>query len=392
MCKNLLWRQSHHHSLSKIVRDLPTRSSQQLLLQVVSQLQSVVAFRLHCSCGTLGLAKCHHQRIYGTALKRLIFGFTVSTVPNQIIVVMNLRYYYHPDDVKFCQADGFLFQYLAAVGLLFTAGISLVLFFKVWEVANPWKPTFVEALNLKKNAKECTFICCARGWKVNKLEVAAFVSVFSLPLLFDWIPFVTNSYGSTRGPICWLYSLKSDCSINEAGLWEQIWLWNVPYGFVALLTILLFVVSFCLLKRGFKNAKFQKLIEVDFLTLLSPWQSCHLHSSWKLHYFSFQDHRYAIWGSYLLYLSNPLSSTFIPITLLFAIHLPLSSMIVRTCSKYQRHNLIRTEGMFDQATFNCSICAQQPSHTSWNPPHSSNEDSEIIPFAKDRQQEYGNMN
>ena len=213
-----------------------------MLLQVVSQLQSVVAFRLHCSCGTLGLAKCHHQRIYGTALKRLIFGFTVSTVPNQIIVVMNLRYYYHPDDVKFCQADGFLFQYLAAVGLLFTAGISLVLFFKVWEVANPWKPTFVEALNLKKNAKECTFICCARGWKVNKLEVAAFVSVFSLPLLFDWIPFVTNSYGSTRGPICWLYSLKSDCSINEAGLWEQIWLWNVPYGFVALLTILLFVV------------------------------------------------------------------------------------------------------------------------------------------------------
>ena len=79
-----------------------------------------------------------------------------------------------------------------------------------------------------------------------------------------------------------MYSLKSDCSINEAGLWEQIWLWNVPYGFVALLTILLFVVSFCLLKRGFKNAKFQKLIEVDFLTLLSPWQSCHLHSSWKL--------------------------------------------------------------------------------------------------------------
>jgi len=95
----------------------------------------------------------------GTALKRLTFGFTVSTVLYQIIVAMNLRYYYHPDDVKFCQADGFLFQYLAAVGLLFTLGISLVLFFKVWELANPWKPAFVEALNLKKNAKECTFTC-----------------------------------------------------------------------------------------------------------------------------------------------------------------------------------------------------------------------------------------
>jgi len=191
-----------------------------------------------------------------------------------------------------------------------------------------------------------------------------------------------------------MYSLKSDSSINEAGLWEQIWLWNVPYGFVALLTILLFVV-FCLLKRGFKNAKFQKLIEVGFfdsLISLAILSFAFILETTGNYYFSFQDHCYAVWGSYLLYLSNPLSSTFIPITLLFAIHLPLFSMIVRTCSKYQRQNLIRTEGMFDQATFNCSICAQQPSHTSWNPSHSSNEDSEIIPFAKDRQQEYGNMN
>ena len=47
------------------------------------------------------------------------------------------------------------------------------------------------------------------------------------------------------------------------------------------------------------------------------------------YYFPFQDHNYAVWASYWLYLSDPLSSTFTPITLLFAIHLLLSSMIAR---------------------------------------------------------------
>jgi len=130
------------------------------------------------------------------------------------------------------------------------------------------------------------------------------------------------------------------------------------------------------------------------LTLLSPWHSCHLHSYWKLHVITTSLSRiiiYAVWGNYWLYLSDPLSSTFIPITLLFAIHLPLSSMIARICCKYQRQNLMRT---FDQATFrSISTWIQQPSHTTWNPPHSSNEDSEVMPFVRhQQQQEYGNMN
>jgi len=274
-----------------------------------------------------------------TFLKRLTFGFTVSTVPYQISVAMSLRYDYHPHDVKFCQADGFLFQYLAAVGLLFTAGISLVLFFKVWEIANPWKPAFVEALNLKKTKA---------------------------------------------------------CSINEAGLWEQIWLWNVPYGFVALLTILLFVASFCLLGRGLTNSKFQKLVEVGFfdsLISLAVLSVAFILETICGYYFSFQDHNYAVWASYWLYLSDPLNSTFIPITLLFAIHLPLSSVIVHICCKYQRQNLIHTQRTFDQVTFRSSTWIQQPSHTTWDPPHSSNEDSEIVPFARhQQQQEYGNLN
>jgi len=190
----------------------------------------------------------------------------------------------------------------------FHSAISLVLFFKVWELAHSWKPAFVEILNLKKNIKGCTFTCC--GWKINKLEIAAFVLIFSLPLLFDWIPFVINSYGSTRGPICWMYSLKSDCSINEAGLWEDIWLWNVPYGFVALLTILPFVASwFCLLGRGIRNAKFQKLIEVgsfDSLISLAFLSFAFILETTCNYYFSFQDHNLCCLGELLVI---PLRST-----------------------------------------------------------------------------------
>ena len=336
-----------------------------------------------------GLAKCYYHRICGTLLKRLTFGFIASTVPYQIVVAVNFIHDYHPDE-KFCEADGFLFQYLATVGLLFTVGISFVLFFKVWEVANPWKPAVVESLNLKKNAKGCTFTCCR--WKINKLEVAAFVSIFGLPLLLNWIPFVTNSYGSTRGPVCWIYSLNSDCSTNEAGLWEQVWLWNAPYGLVALLTILLFVASFCLLKRGLRNAKFQKLIEVGFvdsLITLAVLSLSFVLETTSGYYFSFQT-QYGFWGAYWLYLQDPLNSTIIPLMLLFAIHLPVSSTIARTCCKHRRqHNLIhvRARTEFDQATFNDSEWIQQPSHTTWNSPHSSNEDSEIIPFAKDQQRQ-----
>ena len=57
-----------------------------------------------------------------------------------------------------------------------------------------------------------------------------------------------------------------------AGLWEQIWLWDVPFGVVAFLTLVLFIASLCVLGHGVKNTKAQKLIEVgvlDFVLLMA---------------------------------------------------------------------------------------------------------------------------
>ena len=67
--------------------------------------------------------------------------------------------------------------------------------------------------------------------------------------------------------------LEQNCNTNTVGLWEQIWLWDVPFGIAAVLTLVLLIGSLCLLGYGIKNAKVHnyKLIEVgiiDYLLLL----------------------------------------------------------------------------------------------------------------------------
>jgi len=59
--------------------------------------------------------------------------------------------------------------------------------------------------------------------------------------------------------------LNQDCSIHTAGLWEQIWLWLVPYGAAGFLALVLFIASLCVLGYGAKNAKARKVIKVGIL-------------------------------------------------------------------------------------------------------------------------------
>ena len=142
------------------------------------------------------------RKVCGTVVKRLTIWLTAATVPYQAVLVLHLESHLLPRDEKSCKAYGFLLQYFGSVQLLFTLGISMVLFFKVWD-ATPWKPERVDSCY--KRIKECTFVCCS--CKINKLEVVFLVLVFGLPLLFDWVPFTTNSYGAT-GLWCWIRSIE----------------------------------------------------------------------------------------------------------------------------------------------------------------------------------------
>ena len=129
------------------------------------------------------------NRVCGTVVKRLSFGLIAVSVLYQLNFMMQLAYYYSHDE-KYCKANGFFSQYFGTVELLFVLGISLALFFKIGRKVLPsWR--LIDEYYVK--ASRNTFTC--HGEKVSKLEVTIFALLIALPLLFDWIPFTTKSYG-----------------------------------------------------------------------------------------------------------------------------------------------------------------------------------------------------
>ena len=177
------------------------------------------------------------NRLIGTVVKRFSFGLITVSVLYQLDLSLQLVHHYYNDE-KFCTVNGFFNQYFGAVQLLFAVGISLALFFKIGqEIVPSWK-SFI------KKVEEKTFMCY--GMKISKPEVVTAVLMIVLPLLFVWIPFATNSYGPFA-TWCWIRILEQNCNTNTAGLWEQIWLWDVPFGIAAFLTLVLLNGSLCLL-------------------------------------------------------------------------------------------------------------------------------------------------
>ena len=72
---------------------------------------------------------------------------------------------------------------------------------------------------------------------VARLEGVFVALIFVLPLTFNWIPFINDSYGRF-GPWCWIRSLNySDCSEHQFGIVLQYVMWNAP--FMIILVILL---------------------------------------------------------------------------------------------------------------------------------------------------------
>lgn len=330
----------------------------------------------------LAIVNC--QRVYGTVVKRLALGFTASNVLYQLTLALHLQHYYNPGLEDFCQADAFFDQYFGSVQLLFTLAISLILFLKV---SSSWERFDA----CYKKAKMCKFVCCSK--KINTVEIALFASVFIIPLLFDWIPFITHSYGPS-GVVCWIRSINNDCYKHKAGLLEQIWLGGIPFGLVTLITLGLFVTSICLLGCASKNIKLEVLVKMGvadsffsltclaFVLLLCPLQ--------MIAYFIPFNFGFLMLNS----ISIPLIGTLIPITVLIVIHFPLSSMIVHACCKCQKQSGHRERDQdMEQSTLHSSSnwsLLNQPSHTAWSSPHSLNDDSEHLSLVRDKKpQNYG---
>ena len=111
---------------------------------------------------------------------------------------------------------------------------------------------------------------------MKKAEILVLLVAFIIPALLDWIPFTTDTYGST-GLWCWIRSIKENCTINTAGLHQQIALWNVPFGLVALLTLSLVIGNRVCSAMLASSLEFGKVLRIHFPLLLLPLFSCSSH-------------------------------------------------------------------------------------------------------------------
>ena len=158
----------------------------------------------------LALVNCYHHRVCETVVKRLVVGYLASNVPFQFVLALGLIHNFQPEQENFYKADGFFYEYFAGVLLLFVLVINLVLFLTVCGATTSWKCRYDATF---------TMPCCSL--KINKLETVLFISVFCFPLVIDWIPFTTDSYGPF-GTWCWIRTLENNCSIHDPGLIEMM--------------------------------------------------------------------------------------------------------------------------------------------------------------------------
>jgi len=303
------------------------------------------------------------NRVCGTLLKRLSFVLIALSVVHQLNFALQLVYYCHHHE-EYCKVNGFFGTYFGTVGLFLVLGISLDLFFQIGEKLFPsWR-----LFHYCKKAKEKMFT--HHNMKISKSEVAIVASVIVLPLLFDWIPFTTNSYGQFA-TWCWIRSLEQNCTTDSAGRWEQIWLLHVPFWIASFVIIVLFVGSLCQLGYGIKNAKVHGLIQVgtvDYLLFLT--------------FLIFKSFLYAIavpsilsnGNHFILWILNVVSSsligTFATLGLLVAIYLPISATCI-LYHKWHQYQEIDNQAHEDEPnTVNRSDPVDVPSHTTWDPPHS----------------------
>jgi len=101
------------------------------------------------------LTKFYTQKICGTFLKRFTTGLLPFTALYEFTFALQLKYFYDPQHVRFCETIAFIYQFLISIHLLFAVGIFLIWFVKILKVTTSLR--LVD--KYYKKAKECTYTC-----------------------------------------------------------------------------------------------------------------------------------------------------------------------------------------------------------------------------------------
>ena len=92
---------------------------------------------------------------------------------------------------------------------------------------------------------------------VARLERLYIVLIFIFPFIFNWIPFIDNTYGRF-GAWCWIRTINyDDCSEHHFGTILRIVLWNVPFisTHILLIPIYLFTIAYVARQRCCRHGK-----------------------------------------------------------------------------------------------------------------------------------------
>lgn len=201
-------------------------------------------------------------------LQRLYLYLTVSTMFYMGVLSLHIEHYFrdYAHRNTFCIVIGALDQYTGSVQLLFTLGITFVLFHKLFSMCGPYGYV---ASKFKADGHHKRV---RRGYC---LEVCLCVVSTALPLLVIWIPFqnAKGGYGSS-GPWCWIESKDpTTCDDILRGVLEQVLLWYAPFGLIAIISFLCIVcvlTFFCYLRfrRNYLVQRTQAVIKEMMLLMV----------------------------------------------------------------------------------------------------------------------------
>ena len=179
---------------------------------------------------------------------------TLYTGTRSLYMIHYLTYDDYSDD-PFCKTLGFLNCYVKLLMSIFMFSVSVLILFKVYR-----------AQMLKQCASALRRRYCL-------FEAVLIFSLWIIPLLFSWIPFINDYYGR-EGPYCWIKN-TSLCNGNQfidmTGRIEETLLLLVPVyaatGLTCICVLLLAIRLICLLyKTGLLRSK--KSIIIKELSVL----------------------------------------------------------------------------------------------------------------------------
>ena len=246
--------------------------------------------------------------------QRLFLYTTIATLVYMIVLSMHFERYfqYHREDM-FCRIVGCMDQYTGVVQLLCIFGITLYLDIKV--ITAICCATQIDQLPLVRNITER-----ASMWTKFGLEFLVFIfpALFiSLVALIPW--FVGAPYGET-GPWCWIRTLmQHTCKKSKTAFWEQMGLWYIPLGIVAVSSLGFIAMMFFVFLCGVKIKKIaQKITRIAAETfLLLVFMAAYL----IMCVIDITSHdiavRHNIYGIWMLHaISTPISGAIIPFSFL----------------------------------------------------------------------------